>query len=216
MEEKKENKYSFKTDANFWTVLFSTFIVAAVSITALIITNKAANRQFELEVMRYNRDSTNSINQLEFLESQIIIMTRQYELDSTVESLKLKIIEKQLALVERDDRINKIFYWSRLWNTINKLLDLTTNIKGKGFADFDTLTVEEQQGISEKILELLISEIDNPLLIENSVYFEAWRSALFFTRRINDLTFAFDHPYSYYLNQIMGNVVKVWEIKIPK
>ncbi len=89
------------------------------------------------------------------------------------------------------------------------IFDLTTS-GAHGFVALDSLSEKEKENRSNKILILLNSEIDNPVLIDNKKCLGYWRNAISKSKNLKDKALANHFKFSEQVSSLMNDVIVVW------
>ncbi|MBK7227395.1 MAG: hypothetical protein IPH97_00655 [Ignavibacteriales bacterium] len=184
-------------------------ITAIIAIISIVLTYKAANTQIELNKDQYERDSINSALQLELVLKQIELANRSFLNDSVISLQQLNITRENYRLLESERNIKRSADWGKLRNTMWAIFDLTTS-GAHGFVALDSLSEKEKENRSNKILILLNSEIDNPVLIDNKKCLGYWRNAISKSKNLKDKALANHFKFSEQVSSLMNDVIVVW------
>jgi len=152
-------------------------VIAIIAILSIYYTWVAANNQITLNKQQYIRDSIISNLQLQLLNKQIELANKSFRNDSIVNAQQLKIARENLAIQNNAVKVRNTASWGKLRNTMEEIMEILSN-GNQGILSLDELSMNEKIKMSNKIWNLLNSEIGNPVLIENQKCLGYWRNCI--------------------------------------
>jgi len=192
-------------------------ITAIIAIIAICLTYESAYRQFVLEKEQFVRDSTNSALQFKLVQKQIELSNKTFINDSITYSKQLLIANENLKIINNGNDIKETAYWARLRNTMWNLFDLLIiNSKNHGYMALDALSNSDKLKLSDSILKILNTEIDNPVLIENKKCFRHWSDAISISKDLGNPELYQLIPFSRQITAMMNEIGFVWEKLVLK
>jgi hypothetical protein len=151
------------------------FVTAFIAAISLVTTCNNSNKQLELNMEQYHRDSLNSMLQFQLITKQNNIAARSYLFDSLVGDQQLQIAKAQLSIIIKESLTKQTANWIKLRSTILKIFDTTP--KG-GFELIKNFTLSQKHQLADTLDILLNSEINNPILIANKKCLGYWMNAV--------------------------------------
>lgn len=184
-------------------------ITAVIAILAIHYTQRAANSQFNLDKGQYTRDSINSVLQLELVKKQIELANKSFLNDSIITAKQLRIANENIQILNKEINIKKTADWGKLRNTMWEIMDLTSSVY-EGFLGLEKLPIDEKIKRSNRIWELLNSEINNPVLIENKRCLGYWRNAISKAKLLKDNNTYEILKFSDQISSLMNDIFIIW------
>ncbi len=185
-------------------------VTAVIAIIAIYSTQRAANSQLALGKEQYKRDSINSVLQFELVQKQLELANKSFLSDSLISSKQLLIANENLRIINKEISIKMTANWGKLRNTMWKIMDLTSS-GVEGYLGLEKLSLDEKLKRANSIWELLNSEIENPVLIDNKRCLGYWRNAISKAKLLQNPDIYEILKYSDQISSLMKDVFVVWK-----